>query len=213
MDFKEVIDKVIDGQDVTELTKDYDDQTKIAYNVALKKATDEAARTGLASVVGLRAEAKRLEDKKKELEGDKNTVSQFRSEQVQKAKARLLSDPKFPLTDAEKVSFDELFAKLDSGKVDADLIFQDLTRTYAALKSDSLISAGQRVTEMEKNAAEFSAQGANATGGGLSQADVEKYSPEARTLYLDWQRAGFKGKAFTLDAATKQLTQGNRRKL
>lgn len=206
MDIKEIVDKALKGEDVSELTKDFDADKSTEFGKAMKKAADEE----LAKVAALRKEGDRIAKPPEQKPDD--VQAKFRQEQIDKAKERLYSDPQYPLTEDEKKSLEDTFSRIDSGKIDADNILKDFKRAYAAVKSDDLISARDKVTTFEKNAADFTAGGANASGG-LSPEDETKYSKEAKELYASWQKAGMTGANRTLDAAQRVSSQGTIRRL
>jgi hypothetical protein len=214
MDNKELVEKVLKGEDIAELTKDFTAEQKTALNIDISKAADQLAQDNLGKA---KATTEELNRRKKALEdGDtksKETMTQFREEQVEKARAKLFSNPRFVLTDVERLAFDEAFKRLDTGKVDSDLILVDLKKAYVATKPDSFIAAEDEVQNLKKGAASFNSKEAGASGGSLSKEDEEKYSPKAKELYKQWQRMGFTGVSHSLDAAQKVTEQGMRRKL
>ena len=200
MDHKEIIDKAINGEDVAELTKDFTEEQTHEFNVNLRKAVNEAKEKDLEALKALRLEKKRVAEKASDNDA---VVKQFREEQVGKAKEKFFSDARFPLTTEQKAEFEENFKRLDTGKVDADLIFKDLTRIYAYMNGDSLLSSQEKLKDMEKQAQEFNAQGAFGSSGSPSgDGDDSKYSDSAKALYKAWQKAGY-GPTYTLDKAQR----------
>ena len=75
------------------------------------------------------------------------------------------------------------------------------------LNHDKMLEAQEKLKEMEKGAAQFNAGGANASVH-LNGPENDKYSKEAKELYQDWQKAGFKNK--TLDDAQKLINSGDK---
>lgn len=205
MDKSKIIEKALEGQDYTEDIKDFSDDEKLALNLEIKTKADEAAKTALDKAVALRKEAARVENKlnpegkKDETPKDDDGFTQFRKEQVEKAKNRLFSE--YELTDAQKAEVVSKFEKLDSGKTDADFIYNDFVSAFAAANSTDLVSAKKQIDENKKNANDFNSQGAF-NQGTQSIPDEAKYSEAAKTIYRAWQKAGY-GPEYTIEKAQK----------
>jgi len=208
--FQDVLDGKVKREDLTpEEMPDF-------YKFAGEKAKEEEGR-----VAGLR-EAKRTEQERadkakadaeaeeerlrKIREGNQPkldpAMQQFRSEQVFKAKTKLLSSVK--LTDEEMRVVEEKFSRLDTGKLDADLIYVDYVSAVAAANPEKYLMLTNKQQAAEQAAAEEeqrqAASGGGSSGGG---GDDKKYSDEVKKLSKD---AGI-----SLEAAQKQITQGNKR--
>ena len=126
----------------------------------------------------------------------------FRAEQVEKAKQKLFSEVK--LDDAQKAQVLEAFKKLDSGKMDADFIYKDLLASVAATQPERFLTLAQREEAAQIEADEELQRQAEMNGGSGGEGGKDKkFSDEALKLAKD---AGI-----SPEAATKQLTQGNRR--
>lgn len=165
------------------------------------KADQEIAET-LEKLKGLRAEKNRVTEKVKEGESEFN--QRFRGEQLEKAKNKFIAD--FNLSDTERASVEESFSKIDSGAIDADLIYGDFKKAFALSNVDSLIEAKQRKEELEKNAAEFMSQSIGGTD--VKPEEGKVYSPEA---YDYLKQARKEGISLSLEEAEKYVTQGNKR--
>jgi hypothetical protein len=126
----------------------------------------------------------------------------LRSEQVEKAKERLWSSLK-GVTDEQKTSILDRFKQLDSNKLDAEFIYRDLLASAAAAMPERFAELHNGQVTREQQAQEEIARQAAANGGTPPPDPAKKFSPEALQLA---QQAGI-----TPEAATKQLTQGNRR--
>jgi len=125
-------------------------------------------------------------------------MSQFRTEQVEKAKIKLFSTVK--LTDEEKVVVLEKFSRLDTGKLDADFIYQDLISSVAAANPTKYL---ELTKSQEQNQAEAQAElERQAAAGNAPPAgqDPKKYSDEALALA--------KKADISPEAATKQVANG-----
>lgn len=126
-------------------------------------------------------------------------MTQFRTEQVEKAKTRLFSEVK--LTEEEKTVVLEKFGLLDSGKVDADFIYQDLLSAFAASNPTKFLTLSKAQEQSEQEAADETERQAG-SGGSAAPAGQEpkKFSDEAMALA---KKAGI-----TPEAAQKQVTGG-----
>lgn len=126
----------------------------------------------------------------------------FRNEQVEKAKNRLLSTVK--LTPEQQAEVMEKFKKLDSGKMDADFIYKDLIASVAATQPDRFLTLSEKEENERIAAEEELARQAGGSGGSAGGDNKpKKFTDEATKLAKD---AGI-----SPEAATRQLTEGNRR--
>jgi hypothetical protein len=203
MEIKDIVAKALKGEEYVEDTKDFDATQLKELDLEIGKAAKLESDTELAKVTALRKERQRLETPPQKQE-DK-AQNQFRDEQVELAKEKFFTDPKFKLTDEEKAQFESEFKKLDTGKMTPELIVKDMRKAFAVIKSDSLIDSQEKVNEFEKNAAEFNAGQAGGSGGPGSP-DESKYSQAAKDLHKSWVKAGLKNK--TLDEAQKLADRG-----
>ena len=209
MDIKELATKVIGGASIDETIKSLDDAQKTSFYQELTSQRKAEADAEQARLVALRAEKTRLETQKNDAESDAlvKVRSQIRTEQVQKARSKFVSE--MGLSEDQMKSVDEAFKTEDSGKFDADLIIPDLRRAYAKANSDVLINVQKAQADQQKNAAQFNAQ--NASGGsfgGGTSADGKTYSPQT----LEWVRAAAaQGISLTPEQAEAGLKGGTRR--
>lgn len=201
-------------------TETWDAEKLVNYHKFLTTATNEAKSEVSGLREAKRAEAERVEKlqaKATEAEqaaekalkiaeeaakGGKPQISpemsQFRTEQVDKAKAKLFSTVK--LTDEEKAIVLEKFARLDTGKLDADFIYQDLISSVAAANPTKYL---ELTKSQEENQAEAQAELARQAAAGNAPPagqDPKKYSEEALSLA--------KKADISPEAATKQIAQG-----
>lgn len=114
----------------------------------------------------------------------KNEGTQFRQEQVDKARDKFFTEYKIP---AEKQNeYLEKFKALDSGKVDSDLIYQDFVGVYAFLNKDTLLDAEKQRIESQRIADEEAARGAgNGGGSGGGGDESPKFSESTQKLAKD----------------------------
>lgn len=131
----------------------------------------------------------------------------FREEQIGKAKQRFYSEFS-DLDEQSKKAVDEEFVRTDSGKIDAENIYQDYVGAYAKLNAPSLIEAKKEKEKLEKNAAEYNAQMASSMGSG-QPTEGKTYSQEAYDIV---KKAVQEGLRLTLDEAERVVKQGLTRK-
>jgi len=189
----------------------------VEYHKFLRETTDkeksevsgfrEAKRAESDRVEKLKAEALAIEEANKkagEGGGTQETTpsdpkfNQFREEQVQKAKTRLFDS--VSLTDEEKAAVNEKFERLDTGKIDADLIYLDLVSSVAAANPNKFLELTQDQETRERNAIEELEK--QAAGGGAPPSEEEKKKYNQETLDLA-KKAGI-----TPEEALRQTTQG-----
>jgi hypothetical protein len=204
--FKDVLEGKIKKDDLTP-------EELIGYKTYVSDLSKEEE----AKVTGLRgarqAEEKKLADLKAEAErltngGSGDTppehpqMKQFRIEQVLKAKNRLWATIK--ASDAEKTIIEDKFSRLDSGKVDSDLIYEDLLSAVAASNPKKFIElSGDDERRKREAEDEIARQAGGAGGSGGSGNEPKKFSDEVLNLSKD---AGI-----SPEAAQRQVSQGNKR--
>lgn len=205
MDIKEIVGKELAGEDVTALTKDFTDEQKKEYNKVFISQSEEEKKKKLNEITGLRTAKAALEQKNGTIEAEQNKQFQekARGEQLVKARSKFIAD--FGLTEEQTKRLDEEFKTVDSGKIDADLIYVDLKKAYATANADTLIEAEKQKKILEKNAADFNADAAGGgnSGGGGSQG--KQYSPAAYEAVKQAKAAGI---PLTLDQAESGLKFG-----
>jgi hypothetical protein len=211
MEIKDIAQKVLNGEDVSTITKDFDDAKQIELNKTIKTIAKEDADKELARAIALRAERSRVETQTTEAQ-DKiaseirgKITSEMRTEQITKAENRLTKD--FNLTPEDAVKVKEAFKNVDTGKQDAEFIYNDLQRAYAIAFSDRLIQAEKDKKTLEANAFQFNAGSTGAgSSGGAGTDNSKTYSPQA---YAVVKEAQAKGMPLTLEEAEKGLSGGN----
>lgn len=213
MDTTLIVEKALKGEDYSADVQDFTPEQQTQVSLEISKAAKKLADENIAKATATSQEAARRAAKAAEGAGkETETVSQFRSEQLQKAKNKLFSNPDYALEESDKARFDELFKKLDTGKVDSDLIYEDLVTTYVALKPGQFIKAAGELGEMRRNATSFNAASANASVQ-MSGPEGDKFSPAAKDLFSKWAQAGFDTSKYTLEAAQKVVNSGMTRNL
>lgn len=215
MDNKVIIEKALKGEDYSVEVKDFTDEQKTKLSLEIRNAAEASSKEELDKVAALRKEKQRLEEKpleppkKPDVPPADDKMKQFRDEQVIKAKGLFFTQ--FKLDDAQKAALEAEFTRLDTGKMDADLILGDLKRAYAVINADALIDTQQKfnkgMTEAERRNAMMVDQ------SGINSPENDKFSPEAKKLYMEWQKAGIIGPTYSLEAAQRVVSSGNSRQL
>lgn len=195
-------------------TEGWDAEKLVGYHKFLKESIDkeksevsglrEAKRAESERVERLKQEAATIEDKNKSVVAkptENLQMTQFRSEQVEKAKSRLFSEMK--LSEEEKVQVLDKFQKLDTGKLDADFIYTDLVSAVAASNPNKFLelTKSQERAEMEAQAEIERQAGSDAS----KPADFDK------SKYSDATLSYAKATGITPDAAERQLRRGMKR--
>lgn len=211
---QELIEKATKGEiEVDELktkVQELTDEERIEFSNLTKKQSEEI----LSEFSGLTKEKQRRLQQIEELgqqaepapssesAQDPGQFDQFRQEQVLKAKNKLKSQ--FDLSDEDLAKVEDQFGKVDSGKIDADLIYEDFVGAYAFVNKDSLLSAQQKTQQMQKAATAATTAAAGSTSANPNAEPGEKEYPEEVKQLA-------KAAGISEDAAEKQLNQGMRR--
>ena len=205
MDIKVIVDKALKGEDYSAELKDVPEAEQAGVYVAIKNAAKEEADKEFARKQALKKDGERIDEKKKTEE--KNIFEKFQTEQFEKAKARFFSDSRFTFKDEPtKQKVVEEFAKINSGSVDSENIFNDLKKAYALVNSDELLNQREKLVQFEKGAIDYNSMSANAKGGAGGK-DEGTYSQTARELYVELQKSGFKK---TLDECEALVKKGGK---
>lgn len=210
---KEKIEEALEGKVKLEELNDEElsEFRKQAKELAEKEKGEvtglrEAKRAETERVEKLRKEAEDLDTARKEqeeaLNKGKSEVSQFRSEQIEKARERFFEQ--FPEALEKKDEIEEKFSKLDSGKIDSDLVLKDFVSAYAATDPEGYLSSKEKANKMKENANKLNEQEAGSPqGGSPSENEPKKYSEETTNTA--------KAAGISEEAADKVVTQGMKR--
>jgi hypothetical protein len=186
-------------EELSEMVNDLAPDEQIKFrNLAAQEAKDT-----LSQMTALRAEKNRVESKIKESEAPAaptpDPMAKFREEQLLKAEIKFKQD--FKLSDEEFTTIKDQFGRVDSGKIDADLIYRDFVGAYAFVNSDSLLAAQKRQENMQQGAANATTAAAGTFSGDPSSGEGQKeYSPEVKALA---EQAGI-----PVEEADKYLQEG-----
>lgn len=208
--FQDVLDGKIKVADLT--PEEMPDFVKFAQTETEKvlsettgvRSARQAEETKLEGVKTKLTEAQTIIQKAEELSKPALSpeMQQLRTEQVEKAKERLWTSLK-GITDEQKTTILERFKQLDSNKMDSEFIYRDLLAAAAAAMPERFAELHNGQVIREQAAQEEIARQAAANGGTPPPDPTKKFTPDALKLA---QEAGI-----SPEAATKQLTEGNRR--
>lgn len=201
---EEILEKVANGELSGETLDAEIEKLDLAGQAELKKLSKEAAAKELSEVSAFR-KAKNSEREKaekaereaqeaaKKAEEAKNaaqpsevrddTMQQFRSEQKQKAIARVKSE--LGLSDEDVATVVQHFDKIDSGFVDADNIYNELKGAYAFIHRDTLLEAGLEKRRREEEAARLEAEAAGGAGGAPQGGQPPQFSDTVKKIAKD----------------------------
>lgn len=213
MDYKEIVGLALEGKDYSEKTKDFTEEQKKELDIQISKAAKEEKTKELESLSAIRKEKNRVQGLADEANKNKpNPLETFAFEQEAAARSEFFADPDHLIPDDKKAEFDDVVKSLSRGEVSKEQKKTVLVRAYGAVMGSTLVDARKKLANMEKNAAEWNSNGANAQGSG-AQPDASKYSQEALQLFRSWQSQGFTGPNYTIERAAKVNKDGLDRRL
>lgn len=202
------VTKIVEGEhsqeDIEKMNNELSDEQK----AEVVRAAAEKFKETLGSLSAIRKEKNRVETKTNELAAQAKTsedkMAQFRSEQVLKAKDRFKKEINLSDEDFKKV--EDTFARIDSGHVDADLIYKDIAGAYAFVNSEALLAGKKEEGNFERNAAAVVAAEAGSISSSPTVGEPPRtFSKEAEALA---KQAGI-----PVEAAERQIKGGNVRML
>lgn len=219
--FAKVTNGELSGEELTNTVSglEVEQQTELR-----KKLAEETTKT-MTEMSGIRKEKQRVEEllKQRQEELDKEPpkkleeepapspapapqddfTKQFRNEQKEKAVRKFKSE--FGISDEEwETKYRSEFESKDSGKMDADNIYDDIVGVYAFVNKDKLVQADKERQAREAAAAAETAQSAGGPQGAPNDGnEPPKYSEAAQSLA---KQAGI-----SEEAAERQITQGTKR--
>src|ERR1035437_4182499 len=156
MDIKVIVDKALKGEDYSADLETLSEPEKVSVYAGIKIAAKKEADEQLTRNIALKKDGERIDASKQEKE--KTVFDRFSSEQLEKAKTRFFSDPRFTFKDEPtKAKVLEEFAKVSSGSVDSEFIFNDLKRAYSLVNSDELLAEREKFVQFQKGAEDYNA--------------------------------------------------------
>lgn len=202
---EEILDKAktenLSKEELTAMVEDLTPDEQIKFR---NLASQEAKET-LSQMTALRAEKNRVESKIKEAEPQEPTsttpdpMAKFREEQLLKAEIKFKQD--FKLSDDDFAKIKDQFGRVDSGRIDADLIYKDFVGAYAFVNSESLLAAQQKQESMETGAVQATMAAAGTfSGDPASGQGTKEFSPEVKAFA---EEAGI-----PVEAADQYLNEG-----
>lgn len=147
-----------------------DEEKKFNDTTTLSKAEEER-------LAGLRKDADAEEER---LKGTRSANSQYREEQLGKAKTKFFETYNIPAD--KQVAYEEEFKKQDSGKIDPELIIKDFEKAHVVLNSDAYLETERKQREMERNAEGYNAGAAGGHSAGPQGQQKPKFSEATQKL-------------------------------
>lgn len=210
MDTKEIVERVLKGEEVSVLLKDVPEDKQLDVRVAVRDALDAQVKSKVGDVKkateDLISVRKGIDDiKTKQNDGVSLVIDTFKKEQVEKAKRKFFSDPKYPVTAEQRQQIESELTARGVQSTDADFVFDEIKKIYGALNVDNLIADKEKAAKGAAGAARHNAGAAGATNTGPT-GDPDKYSTAVRDLHQAVVASGHPN--FTLDQAKEQFEKG-----
>ena len=173
----------------------------LAEAVALRKERTSVQEATDAEKSKLEAIKKELQETADKLDSTKKATSQFRDEQIGKAKTKFFND--FKISPEKQAEYEATFKGLDSGKVDSDLIYKDFIRAHGAINADTLLGSDKTLEDQKEQARLAAIAAAGRSEGAPPGKEPKKFSDEAENLA--------KNAGISPEAAEKQIKGGMKR--
>ena len=212
MDTKEIVERVLKGEDYSVLVKEVPADKQPEILLAVRDALDSQVKAKQGDVkkatedlISVRKGIDDIKDKKNaEIP---NILESFKKEQVEKAKKKFFSDPRYPVTADQRIQIENELTTRGVTSTDADFVFDEIKKVYGAINVDTLTDAVEKARKGANGATKFIIGQAGGSNSGPT-GDPDKYSPVVREL---WQKVVESGhKNFSLDDA-KRLSEKGRK--
>ena len=210
MDTKEIVERVLKGEDYSTLVKEVPAEKQPEILLAVRDALDSQVKAKQGDVkkatedlIGVR---KGIDDiKAKQGAGVQDVMESFKKEQIEKAKRKFFSDTRYPVTDEQRIQIENELTAKGIQSTDADFVFDEIKKVYGALNVDTLIAEREKAAKGAQGAARFTTGQAGGSNTGPT-GDPDKFSPQVREL---WQKVVESGhKNFSLDDAKRLFEKG-----
>jgi TolA-binding protein len=187
-------EKIKDALEGKVTIEELNEEEKVAFYQEVKNASQDELKKLSAFRSAKRDEEQKVKDAQSRLtqaeeelsklqtsiEQTKKEQTQFRTEQIGKAKERFFSQ--FKVDDEKKKAIEETFARLDSGKIDVDLIVKDFVASYAAVDPESYLTATKKAEEMRRNADAANAGQAGSNNTPPAGSEPPKYDDRTKKV-------------------------------
>jgi len=210
MDTKDIVDRVLKGEDYSVLLKEVPEEKQLDVRVAVRDALDSQVKQKVGDVKkateDLISVRRGIDDiKSKKEDSINNTLETFKKEQLEKAKKRFFSDPRFEMNDEQRKIMESEIQSKGLQSTDSDFAFEELKKVYASLFADVLLEKIEKNMRGSQGAARFIQGQASGSNTGPT-GDPDKYSQAVRDLWEKVVQSGHKN--FTLDQAKEHFEKG-----
>jgi len=210
MDTKEIVERVIKGEDYSTLVKDLPSEKQIEVGTAVRDALDSQIKMGKGDLkkatedlISVRQGIDKI--KEKQNESQNQVIETFKKEQVEKAKKKFFSSEDFPLTNEQKTQLETELSNKNFASTDSDFVFEEIKKVYGSLFIDQVLSEKKKAIAGQNGAQQFIINQAGANNSG-PVGDPDKYSTPVKELWAAVQSKGFKN--YTLDKAKEDFEKG-----
>jgi hypothetical protein len=212
METKEIVERVLKGEDYSTLVKDVPVEKQAEVGLAVRDAISSVVKNTKGEVdaetqklIGVRKGITDIQAKK---DGEiPNVLETFKKEQVEKAKRKFFSDPRYPVTAEQRIQIENELAAKGITSTDSDFVFDEIKKVYGSVNVDSLIAEREKAVLGAKGAAKFTTTGAGGSNTGPT-GDPDKYSKGVRELWEAVVTSGHKN--YTLDQAKESFEKGRK---
>ena len=210
METKEIVERVLKGEDYSVLVKEVPAEKQPEILLAVRDALDSQVKTKVGDVKkateDLISVRKGIDDIKAKQNADiPNVLESFKKEQIEKAKRKFFSDPRYPVTAEQRIQIENELTSKGITSTDADFVFDEIKKVYGSLNVDTLIAEREKAAKGVQGANKFTTGQAGASNSGPS-GDPDKYSKGVRDLWEAVVASGHKN--FTLDQAKGLFEKG-----
>ena len=210
METKEIVERVLKGEDYSVLVKEVPAEKQPEILLAVRDALDSQVKAKVGDVKkateDLISVRKGIDDIKAKQNADiPNVLESFKKEQIEKAKRKFFSDPRYPVTAEQRIQIENELTAKGITSTDADFVFDEIKKVYGSLNVDTLIAEREKAAKGAQGAAKFTTGQAGGSNTGPS-GDPDKYSKGVRDLWEAVVSSGHKN--FTLDQAKAAFEKG-----
>ena len=210
METKEIVERVLKGEDYSVLVKEVPADKQPEILLAVRDALDSQVKAKVGDVKkateDLISVRKGIEDIKTKQNADiPNVLESFKKEQIEKAKRKFFSDPRYPVTAEQRIQIENELTAKGITSTDADFVFDEIKKVYGSLNVDTLIAERDKAAKGAQGAAKFTTGQAGGSNTGPT-GDPDKFTAPVRELWEAVVKSGHKN--FTLDDAKRLFEKG-----
>ena len=210
MDTKEIVEKVLKGEDYSALVKEVPEEKQMEVRLAVRDALDSQVKAKVGDVKkateDLISVRKGIDDIKAKQNADlPNVLDSFKKEQIEKAKRKFFADARYPVTAEQRILIENEITAKGVTSTDSDFVFDEIKKIYGSINVDNLVAEREKAVEGARGATKFTTRQAGGGNTGPTGAP-DKYSKGVRELWESVVASGHKN--FTLDQAKGLFEKG-----